>query len=188
MYPGTQQELRSEGLIPLCVCKVAGKWFMHSQGCAVWHTLPNTFPIGEISEVSLVYNWWSYLLHSAHWVLTSAQNRSAIQCELRPQYILRWTMKMNFHILLGTQAEKRIYCNRDWNNLWDEMYSGGKKKQETFARVEDLQIYKSHLWLSIILRLLSKCLTSKKMFEWKNMYHSCITAVKWQPHVQRKIS
>lgn len=172
-YPCTQQELRSEGLIPLCVCKVAGKWLMHSQGCVVWHSLPS-IPSLQLMVAST---------ERCEFTL----NTSAIQRELRPQYILRWTMKMNFHILLGTQAEKRIYCNRDWNNLWDEMYSGGKKKQEIFARVEDLQIYKSHLWLSIILRLLTKCLTSKKMFERNNMYHSCITAVKWQPHFQRKI-
>lgn len=54
---------------------------------------------------------------------------------------------------LYTRGKEGIYCNRDRNNLWDEMRSGGKK-QEASARVNDLQIYKSHLWLAITLRRL----------------------------------
>lgn len=147
-YPGAQQEFQTRRLIPVCVCTVVGKWFIHSQG------LPNTtFPIGKI--------FMGYLLSAPHGSIYATARTGPCPASNTKCFSVWFGTQLGRHhenerscLILYTRGKEGIYCNRAWNNLWDEMCSGGKKKQEATARAKDLQIYKSHLWLAITLRRL----------------------------------
>lgn len=127
MHRGAQQEFQTRRLIPVCFCTVIGQWFIHPQGSMVSKMLPNTtFPIGKI--------FMGY-------VLLCLMVVSTLQCRLGPvqrlykvlfsmiwaQHILGWHPENELPGPFGYTREKEgIYCDRDWNNLWDEMCSRGK--------------------------------------------------------------
>lgn len=122
-YPGAQVEFQTGRIISVRAYTAAGVRFIHSQ---VWNMLPNTtLPVGEIFMGYPVRYLWRSLRYGVYSPLSRVQEKvlfSVSPDTPHPQTTpWKWAF-MSYFV-------RTIYCNRHWNNSWDEIRSGGEKKK-----------------------------------------------------------
>lgn len=123
MYRGAQQEFQTRRLIPVCFCTVIGQWFIHPQCLMVWitvakHNIPHRLNIYGIC-LTLPDG-------SDHATVQTGLCPASIQSTFLYDFLGRRRENELPGLFRYTTGKEWIYCDKDWKNLWDEMFSSGR--------------------------------------------------------------